>query len=190
MAGNVAFTEIVVDEAGRKIFVLDDVLEPEAAADVHDYLRTIPVSLTDSDRPDTDEFKHFKHDFAYPGEACTEPFAQALIDLARDFLGSQGIRTGELDRVYLNVNLFGDFQFGHVDGDGWTALLFANARWGEDWGGEIIFYPEGQDAFCYAIYPKPGRMLLFDSTLYHRGGVPSKFFHGPRMTVAIKFSKD
>lgn len=189
MAGNVAFTEIVVDQAGRKIFVLDDVLTADAALEVHEHLRRIPVSLTDSDRPDTNEFKHFKHDFVTPGEAGAEPFASALVELARDFLDSQDIRAGRLNRVYLNVNLFGDFQFGHTDGDGWTALLFANARWEEDWGGEIIFYPEGQDAFCYAIYPKPGRMLVFDSNLYHRGGVPSKLFHGPRMSVAIKFSR-
>lgn len=189
MAGNVAFTEIVVDQAGRKIFVLDEVLTPDAALEVHDHLRRIPVSLTDSDRPDTDEFKHFKHDFALPGEAGAEPFAGALVEVARGFLASRDIAHGKLRRVYLNLNLFGDFQFAHTDGDGWTALLFANARWEEDWGGEIIFYPEGQDAYCYAIYPRPGRMLVFDSTLYHRGGVPSKFFHGPRMTVAIKFAR-
>lgn len=189
MADSVAFTEIVVDKAGRKIFVLDDALTPDAAHEVHEHLRGVPVSLTDADRPDTREYKHFKHDFALPGEECTEPFANALIDLARAFLGNQGIPFGKLHRVYLNLNLFGDFQFAHTDGDGWTALLFANARWDEDWGGEIIFYPEGQDAFCYAIYPKPGRMILFDSSLVHRGGVPSKFFHGPRMSVAIKFSK-
>jgi hypothetical protein len=189
MAGNVTFTEIVVDKAGRKVFVLDDVLTPDAALDVHEHLRRVPVSLTDADRPDTREFKHLKHDFALPGEPCAEPFANALIELASEFLRSQSIAFGKLHRVYLNVNLFGDFQFAHTDGDGWTALLFANARWDEDWGGEILFYPEDQDAFCYAIYPKPGRMLLFDSTLYHRGGVPSKFFHGPRMSLAIKFSR-
>ena len=189
MADRVSFTEIIVDDLGRKIFVLDDVLTPEAALEIEEELRSTPVSLTDADRPDTRAYKHFKHDFMLPGEECTEPFANALIALARTFLDSQEIPTGRLHRVYLNVNLFGDFQFAHTDGDGWTALLFANARWEEDWGGEIIFYPEGQDAFAYAIYPKPGRMILFDSNLYHRGGVPSKFFHGPRMSVAIKFSR-
>ena len=83
MAEHVAYTEIVVDEAGRKVFVLDDVLTAEAAREVHEYLRDIPVSLTDSDRPDTGDFRHFKHDFVRPGEECREPFALALIDLAR-----------------------------------------------------------------------------------------------------------
>src|SRR5688500_1512732 len=140
MAGSVTFTESTVDDLGRKIFVLVDVLTPEAALEIHERLRSTPVSLTDADRPDTREYKHFKHDFMLPGEECTEPFANALIELARSFLAGQGIPTGRLHRVYLNVNLFGDFQFAHTDGDGWTALLFANARWDEDWGGAIILY--------------------------------------------------
>jgi SM-20-related protein len=189
MSGNVSFTEIIVDGAGRRIFVLDDVLTTGAVESIHEFLCKMPVTLTDADRPDTIEFKHFKYDFVSPGEQCNEPFANALIDVARGFLEARGIATGPLYRVYLNVNLFGDYQFAHTDGDGWTALLFGNARWGEDWGGEIIFYDEDQDAYSYAISPKPGRMLIFDSTLYHRGGVPSKLFHGARMSVAIKFRK-
>lgn len=189
MADTLTHTEIVVDKAGRKIFVVDDALAPDAVAAVHQRLCTIPVSLTDADRDDTEEFRHLKHDFIEAWGECEEPFANALIDLSRQFLDRQGIPTGRLYRVYLNVNLFGDFQFAHTDGDGWTVLLFANERWDADWGGEIVFYSDDQDAFCYSIYPKPGRLLIFDSTLYHRGGVPSKFFHGPRMSVAIKFSK-
>ena len=189
MTGTVNFTEIVLDKQGRKIFVIDNALTPDAAEVVHDKLCTMPVSLTDADRSDTNEFRHFKHDFFLKGdEECTEPFVMAVVDLSREFFRTQSIPVGAIYRIYLNVNLFGDFQFAHTDGNGWTALLFANKRWEEDWGGEIVFYPEDHDAYRYSIYPKPGRLLIFDSTLYHRGGVPSKFFHGPRMSVAIKFS--
>src|SRR5690349_15383844 len=99
MAESLGFTEIVVDAAGRRIFVLDDVLAADAVEAVHEHLRGIPVSLTDSDRPDTDAYKHLKHDFVRPGEACEEPFAIALIQLARQFLDKQGIATGALYRV-------------------------------------------------------------------------------------------
>lgn len=189
MNGTANVTEIVVDRQGRKVFVIDGALAPDAAELVHDRLCTLPVSLTDTDRPDTNDFRHFKHDFFRKGdEPCAEPFVAAIAELAREFFRARGIEVGDIYRIYLNVNLFGDFQFAHTDGNGWTVLLFANKRWDEDWGGEIVFYPEDQDAFCYSIYPRPGRLLVFDSTLYHRGGVPSKFFHGPRMSVAIKFS--
>ncbi len=62
-----------------------------------------------------------------------------VAELAREFLCDRGIAVGQIYRIYLNVNLFGDFQFAHTDGNGWTALLFANKRWDEDWGGEIVF---------------------------------------------------
>ena len=101
----------------------------------------------------------------------------------------QGIASGPLHRIYANLNMFGDYQFAHRDGDGFTALLFANPKWDEDWGGEIIFYSHDTSPVDHAIRPRPGRMVLFDGHIRHRGGVPSKFCHEPRITLAIKFQR-
>jgi SM-20-related protein len=189
MTQDIRYSMFEVDSSHRKVYVLDDVVAPEAHEYVHEYLRSVPVTLSDADRWDTREFKHLKHDFYGPRDNDIPPFLQLVIESARSFLTQQGVAFGPLLRVYLNMNLFGDFQFTHSDGDGWTALLFGNAQWGEDWGGEILFYPEDQDSFTFAVSPKPGRMLIFDGTILHRGGVPSKLCHGPRMSVAIKFQR-
>ena len=182
-------TELIADGDGRKIFIVDNMIESEELDKISEYLSNVPVTLTDFDRTDTAQFKHLKHDFLDSDKKCNDRFVVALAEMSRYFLKKREIGVGELYRAYLNVNLFGDFQFAHSDGEGWTALFFANNRWEEDWGGEIVFYPGDQDAYCYSIYPKPGRMLIFDGTIPHRGGVPSKFFHGPRMTLALKFHK-
>ena len=38
-----------------------------------------------------------------------------------------------------------------------------------------------------SVLPKPGRLLLFDSTVPHVGRAPSRLFWGQRLTIAIKF---
>jgi SM-20-related protein len=189
MDQNIRFSHFEVDSTHRKVYVLDGVISADALQYVHDYLRSTPVSLTDSDRWDTRDFKHLKHDFYGLGEGYVPTCLQAVVESARDFMTLQGIAVGDLQRVYLNMNLFGDHQFAHTDGRGWTALLFGNAEWHEDWGGEILFYPGDHDDYAFAVSPKPGRMLIFDGRILHRGGVPSKLFHGPRMSVAIKFQR-
>ena len=107
--------------------------------------------------------------------------------VARNFLQEQNIVCGEVYRIYANYNLHGDFQFAHEDGDGWTALVFVNSRWDEDWGGELILYPDGEAAYAYSILPSPGRMVIFDGMIRHRGGVPSKLCLEARISLAIKF---
>lgn len=170
----------------RRAFVLDRVFDAAVARQAYARFRLLDYGFTDSDRPDTTHVQHLKHDFE-PEAFRRDPLLAALIETARDFLGERGIATGQVYRIYANFNLHGDFQFAHEDGEGFTALAFLNARWHEDWGGELLLYPEGSAAFAYAVSPRPGRMAIFDAGVRHRGGVPSKLCFEPRITLAIKF---
>ena len=175
----------------RRLFIVDGLVEPEAARSIFARVRDLAYTLDDADREDTQDYNHLKHDFAIGGDDgdVGDPVMLMLAGRARELLASQGIACGPLYRIYANMNLFGDFQFAHEDGEGWTALLFANPEWGEDWGGEFLAY-DGDDApYAYAVSPKPGRMLLFDGRIRHRGGVPSKLCQHPRITLAIKFRR-
>jgi SM-20-related protein len=171
---------------GRRLFVLDHVLDAPAARKIHRYFKGLPVTLSDSDRPDTAHVKHLKHDFS-EDEWQGNPALALLSGLARTFLDQHRLSCGEIYRIYANFNLHGDFQFAHEDGAGWTALAFINSRWGEDWGGELIFYPDGNSAYAYCVAPRPGRMVVFDGMLRHRGGAPSKLYLEARISLAIKF---
>ena len=185
----VGIVELAVGAPPRRLLIVERFLEPEAAGAIFERVRDLPYTLDDSDRPDTGDFRHFKHDFELSGGDAGDRVVHLLADRALELMQAEGIACGPLRRIYANLNLFGDFQFAHHDGDGWTALIFANPQWGEDWGGEILFYGGPETPFGYAVAPRPGGMLVFDGLIAHRGGVPSKFCHLPRITLAVKFER-
>ena len=55
--------------------------------------------------------------------------------------------------------------------------------------GETVFYDRAGEPF-HAVAPKPGRLLLFDGGIVHRGGVPSRKCFEPRLSVAFKFREE
>lgn len=184
--GRIEFEVFRIGASRRRFFILDGVLDPAAARHVHRRFECLPVSLSDTDRPDTAHVRHLKHDFS-PDQWDSDPVLSVLSGVAKTFLRQRRVSHGELYRIYANFNLHGDFQFAHEDGEGWTALAFLNSRWDEDWGGELILYPDGGAAHAYCVSPRPGRMVVFDGMIRHRGGTPSKFCLDARISLAIKF---
>jgi SM-20-related protein len=94
----------------------------------------------------------------------------------------------ELYRAYVNRLRFGDVSFEHRDSrtPSVTALYFANTQWNDDWGGETLFYGKRDEA-TVAVAPRPGRLILFEGQLGHRGGVPSRACRGDRFSAAVKY---
>jgi hypothetical protein len=93
-----------------------------------------------------------------------------------------------LFQAHVNCHHFGDQRNAHIDnviGDGITSLYFANAHWPSEWQGEITFYQDGEPR--YVVVPKPGRLVIFDGGVVHRGGVPAKRCEEMRYTIALKF---
>ena len=176
-----------------KVFVFDRLFEKKSLSVVYDKFRSLPYNLGDYDRDDTKTIRHLVHVFDSEEIEAT-PIIKAIIHAVQELAESQGIKVKKVARVYANFNLHGDYQFAHDDGDVWTALVFVNASWNEDWGGELLLYdgtfaPPTDRGFAYAITPCPGRMVIFDGKIKHRGGVPSKFCVEPRISLAIKFIK-
>ena len=67
-----------------------------------------------------------------------------------------------------------------------TALMYPNAEWDSSWSGETVFFNEA-DLVKLAVMPKPGRLVLFVSSMKHVGRPPSRLFFGQRFTMAVKF---
>lgn len=176
----------------RKVFVFDSLFEEETLQRVYEKFRSLPYYLGDYDRDDTQTIRHLVHVFGQEEIAAT-PIKQ-IVPAVRELAEAQGIKVKNPARVYANFNLHGDYQFAHDDGDVWTTLVFINSSWNEDWGGELLLYngtfaQPTDRGIAYAISPCPGRMVIFDGKIKHRGGVPSKFCLEPRITLAIKFIK-
>ena len=180
--------ELRIGPQSRRLFVLDNVVSPEEVPQLYKFFRNLPYRYVDSDRMDTTDYRHFGYTF--PEEPPTDhPVVGFFAGAAMAHLRSRGIKVGRVKRAYVNLNLYGDVQFAHEDGDEWTALAFVNEVWNADWGGELLVYDEAAAGLAHAIVPAPARIVVFDGLLTHRGGVPSKLTTEPRITLAIKMSR-
>ncbi len=181
-------TEIAIGPRRRRLFVVDGVVETARLGPLYEFFRNLPYRFTDSDRFDTQQYRHLGYTFDQ--DAVTDhPVIGFFAGAATEVLRSKRLRVGSLKRAYVNFNLYGDVQFAHEDGDEWTAVAFVNETWQDDWGGELILYEDPESHLGHAVVPQPARMAIFDGLLLHRGGIPSKLCTEPRLTLALKFAR-
>lgn len=169
------------------LVIADDRITPSACEKLYAYYARLPYQLIDVDLDPSADVKHFVHDFTRE-EWTGNPRIARLVEVTTSLVAERRLRHKGVQRVYANCNLFGDYQLAHDDGQVWTTLVYLNAKWHEDWGGETLFYAPNR-SHAIAISPKPGRIVLFDGNVVHRGGVPSKFCLAPRVTLAVKFDR-
>jgi hypothetical protein len=178
--------KIKIGRQGYGLSVVDGVLAQSTVLRDFPYFANLPYRLSDFDRSDTAQVRHFANQLS--SDALLENASlKTYFTKAVQILDLLGISHGRLERAYINLNFHGDEQFSHDDGNLWTVLFFLNPTWNEDWRGEFVAYEDGEPA--HLILPKPGRAIVFDGRIVHRGGTPSKFCTEPRLTLAMKFAK-
>jgi SM-20-related protein len=73
-------------------------------------------------------------------------------------------------RAYANAHTYGTEGYTHADsGDrdnDWSTVYFAHRRWDPNWGGELVFFDQS-DEIIQAIYPRPGRLVIFPGEFRH-----------------------
>ena len=92
---------------------------------------------------------------------------------------------------YVNTLKFGDMPGIHVDApyfveDNMTVLVYLNAEWMPNWGGETIFYDHNLDA-AKVVSLKPGRVVMFDGRIPHTGRAPNRITPYNRYILAYKY---
>lgn len=95
----------------------------------------------------------------------------------------------EIDRMYVNAYTYGDCPTVHADhteAGYFTVLYYANEEWSHDWAGETVFYNDTKDEIVRAIFPRPGRLVAFDSRLPHVAREPNRICPVVRYTIAMK----
>lgn len=98
-------------------------------------------------------------------------------------------------RIYITESRYGENTLIHADwwegktksDIGITAIMFLNAVWKREWGGELLFFDRAREAL-HCVAPKPGRLALFPSNSLHRGGVPSRLFYSTRRALVVMFA--
>ena len=171
----------------RPLIVIDGIFRPDFIDVLDHFLRRLPFSLADYDTKSTRQVLHWIHEFARE-EVKTHPLLSFVYSCIRSAAEKVCPEPRiQLRRIHCNASLYGDMQFPHCDlTPGMTWLYYSNPVWDPNWMGETIFY----DSHCepvYAVFPKPGRVVVFAADILHRGGVPSRECVEARRSLAFKF---
>jgi hypothetical protein len=102
----------------------------------------------------------------------THPELMHLWNIVQAVIGERA-----LTRVYINGYTYGTDGYSHID-DHWirerfgedaaseTVIMYLNDEWHRDWAGETVIFNDSDDIEA-AVMPKPGRVLIFDSSKQH-----------------------
>jgi hypothetical protein len=174
-----------IDE--RPLILVDDLFRPDFVYLFDRFLKSLPFSLADYDAEDSREVLHWIHEFALE-EVTTHPLLSFVYSRIRSAADKACPESRiQLKRVHCNTSLYGDIQLPHYDiTPGMTWLYYANPVWETTWMGETIFYDSRNEPF-YAVFPKPGRVVVFAADIWHRGGVPSRECVEARRSLVFKF---
>ena len=170
---------------GRDLVVHDGLLAATEIARYHALLHQAPFTRTEFARPDTRAHRHWVSEMAVQALQRL-PLWQATAHAVRALRPHETYRAY---RAYTNHAAYGDVLPIHTDAlpgaRELTALWFVCERWDPDWGGETLFFDDGDDA-RHVVSPRPGRLVLFDGAIRHAGRPPNRNCYVPRYTLAIK----
>ena len=92
----------------------------------------------------------------------------------------------------VNANNFGDCPMVHTDlpedksKDCFTIIYYAHNTWDCNWAGETVILNDAKNEIVESVYPRPGRILVFDSAMPHVARTPSRICSQVRLTVAFR----
>lgn len=170
----------------KNVYIVDDVLTQTEVESFYKFASSLSYARTEKSNH-ADQFPKYVVNFD------TEKFEKnTFLGKKSKELLNQFVKDSEdykLFRAYINLSLYGDVEFPHRDcpkdrGD-ITILYYINEYWEKNYDGETIFYAEGDSQFC--VLPKPGRFVVFNGDIEHKGGLPSRICKTPRYTLAVKY---
>jgi|TARA_B100000035_G_scaffold15645_1_gene12685 hypothetical protein len=98
-----------------------------------------------------------------------------------------GIDTSKIYRCFYNCFRKCDMPKYHTDPAGHTYMFYLNYEWNKLWGAPTKFKKK-KHHISKSVFPKPGRLVIFDSKLLHKGTAPSMFMpnkHPGRLSIAF-----
>jgi hypothetical protein len=172
----------------RPFILIDDLFRPDFVRVFDQFLRGLHFSLADYDVEESRHVLHWIHEFSVE-DITTHPLLSFVFSRIRTVIENMFPEWRlKLERIHCNTSLYGDMQFPHCDSltPGITWLYYANPVWKSNWMGETLFYDSLGEPL-YAVFPRPGRVVVFAADILHRGGVPSRECVEARRSLAFKF---
>jgi SM-20-related protein len=168
----------------RRVYVYDQVFSPDIVQNFSNVVSQLSFRRRESfDRElnvpvDSEKFR--KAPFLWPvTEALFEKVGK------RDFnIADSSVCLSHIYAAAMGPGSCGTVHRDTDSADGLTFLYYANLAWRGEWGGETVFYDQNLDAVT-AVTPKPGRLVMFHSNLFHRAGVPHPDTPTYRYTISV-----
>ena len=172
---------------GLDITVFDNVFDKEQQIYMYNTARNFPYYLSNDDLVNSPGWE--KKLSSTVNESMMADFRffefikeHPLLDLVKD-------RT--IGSMYINLGIPSDPHRIHNDmtESGYVTLLYyMNPFWFTDWGGETIFL-DANGEIAYTSEFKPGRVILFDSSILHAARIQTHESNAYRFTFVIKYNK-
>jgi hypothetical protein len=172
--------------SGRELFVCENMVDPMMVKQIAALVRTLHYVRKEKSRPGVPGLAAVSD---IPAERiAVDPFLCGLRQTVERLFPDEQFAD---QRAYVNRSVYGDGYYVHRDCAPHerhvTALYYANLEWQPDWGGETIYYNDGEDAEL-AITPRPGRLVIARGAVLHRGNVPTRDCYEERYTLAYKLN--
>ncbi|MGJ4729261.1 2OG-Fe(II) oxygenase [Luteimonas sp. SDU101] len=180
-----------------EVLVFDDLIEPEQHRSILTLVRGPIWAYGWKSVQGRDRFSFWHAQFAGGGkdsrENCLDELARnsiaAPILALWERLSSTVLGGYEPIRVYANAHTYGIEGYVHQDSadneNYFTAIYYAHNAWHPDWAGETAFVDRETGDVTSAVYPRPGRVILFRGSTPHVARSPSR--ECPELRVSVVF---
>jgi hypothetical protein len=176
----------------KKILVYDNVFSQQEVNEIYTLISQRPYRNHNVD----DSLHHNKHiDVKWSSEIDEkELLLQTLLTKYSEVMPMFFDGKYAINRSYVNYATHGTVDLIHEDcayyiKDNFTILQFGNFYWTSNWHGETVFYDSNMSEILFSCSLKPGRIIVFDSSIPHSARQPSKIAEYPRYTIAMKIHK-
>lgn len=165
------------------IVVVDNLIDHKQVEAIERFLLSSPWGYTEKASYDKDAPTHWVTELS-----MNSPEVATIVSAFSPLEPFSAIQQLHMYRVYCNAHVSSDLPLPHVDskheGER-TILYYGNSEWKPEFAGETVFFEN--DEIVRSILPRPGRIVLFDSTVKHCARVQTRQFTGLRLTVAFKY---
>ena len=169
-----------------EVVVIDDLIPLQQQINLYVEACSLPYRLVGSNKYDIQDIKPQKPVAHVDQKWVVENFfTGGIAGFLDDYVPAK------VETAYINCGIHSENPDVHVDssrqGDK-TLLYYMNREWKHEWCGETILLGDDAREIEFTTPYKPGRIIIFDSTIPHAARQQS--FAAPmyRFTLAIKFT--
>ncbi len=182
--------KVLLTPSNKKIVIYDNLFSNQESLDIFLLLGNFPYFRTNIDLPIAG-IKDINTKFV-SNIGQNDRLGQLLFEKYTINIDELPMSDARIMNQYVNYSTFGTVDQLHSDATSfhidptYTILQYANFKWEVDWHGQTVFYTDDHSEIFFSSVVKPGRVLVFDSTIPHSATGPSKLAEYPRFTIATK----